>query len=122
VVDARVFLTTGHHEIDQLREHPAHFLVRALTPPPVLPRNHELLLAKGPFAFADELELIRSRRLTHLVTKDSGGPDAKLRAARVAGLPVILLRRPATGGDVVHSVDDVLRRVPSPRPPGRGPA
>ncbi|RKQ86229.1 precorrin-6A/cobalt-precorrin-6A reductase [Solirubrobacter pauli] len=92
--DARVFLTTGHHELETLRAHPAFFLVRALTPPPVLPPHRELVLAKGPFALAGELELIERHRLTHLVTKDSGGPDAKLEAARKTALRVILIRRP----------------------------
>lgn len=92
--DARVFLTTGHHEIEALADHPAFFLVRALNPPPSLPRDSELLLARGPFALADELALIDRHRLTHLVSKDSGGPDAKLRAARAKGLRVVLIRRP----------------------------
>jgi precorrin-6A/cobalt-precorrin-6A reductase len=92
--DARVFLTTGHHEIEALTDHPAFFLVRALNPPPALPRHHALILAKGPFAFDDELALIERHRLTHLVTKDSGGPDAKLAAARANGLRVVLIRRP----------------------------
>jgi len=92
---ARVFLTTGHHEIASLADHPAFFLVRALNPPPTLPRHHELLLAKGPFALDDECALIDRHRLTHLITKDSGGPDAKLRAARAKGLRVVVIRRPA---------------------------
>ena len=82
--------------------------MRALTPPPVLPPRHELLLAKGPFDLEDELELVRTRELTHLVTKDSGGPDAKLHAARITAIPVILLRRPGTAGSVVHSSEEVL--------------
>jgi precorrin-6A/cobalt-precorrin-6A reductase len=106
--DARVFLTTGHHEIEALSEHPAFFLVRALTPPPVLPPRHELLLAKGPFTLEDELELVRTRQLSVLLTKDSGGPDAKLQAARMMILPVILLRRPDVVGEVVHSPEDVV--------------
>lgn len=92
--DARVFLTTGHHEIDTLRRHEAFFLVRALNPPPSLPPRHHLILAKGPFTLQDELALIDAHRLTLLVTKDSGGPDAKLRAARQRGLPVVILKRP----------------------------
>jgi precorrin-6A/cobalt-precorrin-6A reductase len=106
--DARVFLTTGHHEIEALSDHPAFFLVRALTPPPRLPPRHELLLAKGPFTLEDELDVVRTRQLTVLVTKDSGGPEAKLQAARMLSLPVILLRRPGVTGDVVHSPEDVM--------------
>ncbi len=120
--DARVFLSTGHHEIEVLGDHPAFFLVRALNPPPSLPPRHELILAKGPFDFEHELELIRTRQVTHLVTKDSGGPDAKLRAARIASIPVILLRRPGIAGDVVHTPEDVLlllKRGPSRRLPAR---
>jgi precorrin-6A/cobalt-precorrin-6A reductase len=92
--DARVFLTTGHHELETLRAHPAFFLVRALNAPPVLPPDHELILAKGPFALIDELELIDRHRLSHLVTKDSGGPDAKLQAARARNLHVTVIARP----------------------------
>lgn len=92
--DARVFLTTGHHEIETLAQHAAFFLVRALNAPPSLPPRHELVMAKGPFALADELALIDEHRLTHLVTKDSGGPHAKLQAARARGLHVILICRP----------------------------
>ena len=120
--DARVFLTTGHHEIEAVADHPAHFLVRALTSPPVLPPSHELLLAKGPFSLENELELVRTRRLTLVVTKDSGGPDAKLQAARITGLPVILLRRPAIAGPVVRSPGEaleLLRRAPSRPLPAR---
>src|SRR3954449_9615964 len=90
--DARVFLTTGHAEIEALREHPAFFLVRALTPPPTLPPRHELILARGPFSLENELRLIDRHRLTHLVSKDSGGPDAKLRAAERRGLTIVLMR------------------------------
>ena len=120
--DARVFLTTGHHEIEAVADHPAHFLVRALTSPPVLPPSHELLLAKGPFSLENELELVHTRRLTLVVTKDSGGPDAKLQAARTTGLPVILLRRPAIAGPVVRSPGEaleLLRRAPSRPLPAR---
>lgn len=106
--DARVFLTTGHHEIEALADHPAFFLVRALSAPKTLPPRHELLLAKGPFDLDGELALIRTHRLTQLVTKDSGGPDAKLRAARISAIPVIILRRPGSPASVFHSPEQVL--------------
>ena len=58
--------------------------------------RHELLLARGPFGVADELELMAEHRIAVLVTKDSGGPltEAKLVAARELGLPVLLVQRP----------------------------
>jgi precorrin-6A/cobalt-precorrin-6A reductase len=109
--DARVFLTTGHHELDQLQHHPAFFLIRALNPPaPPLPANHVILLAKGPFTLQGELELIAQHRLTHLVSKDSGGPDAKITAATQAKLPVILIQRPPSAQPTltVATVEEVL--------------
>src|SRR3954469_10138046 len=108
---ARVFLTTGHQGIEAFAGHPAFFLVRALTPPKTLPPRHELVLARGPFSLEHELALIDRHALTHLVTKDSGGPDAKLRAARARGLPVILVRRPGKPGPSVATVEEALRWV-----------
>jgi precorrin-6A/cobalt-precorrin-6A reductase len=111
---ARVFLTTGHHELAQLEDHPAFFVVRALTAPPTLPRRHHLVLAKGPFSLASELELIDTHRLDLLVTKDSGGSDAKLRAANQRGLPVILIRRPRKPpAPTASTVDEALRWLAS---------
>jgi precorrin-6A/cobalt-precorrin-6A reductase len=112
--DARVFLTTGHHELEQLEDHPAFFLVRALTQPPTLPQRHHLVLAKGPFSLENELALIDEHRLDLLVTKDSGGPDAKLRAAHARDLPVILVRRPAKAhAPTVTTVDEALHWLAS---------
>jgi precorrin-6A/cobalt-precorrin-6A reductase len=114
--DARVFLTTGHHQLDTLAGHPAFFLIRALTRPERLPERSELVLAKGPFSLENELSLIDEHRLDLLVTKDSGGPDAKLRAANVRNLPVILLRRlhkpPAR---TVATVDEAVAWLQSTR-------
>src|SRR4051812_6767560 len=107
--DARVFLTTGHQGIEVLQDHPAFFLVRALSEPPILPPRHELVIARGPFALAGELELIDRHRLTHLVSKDSGGPDAKLRAAKERGLAIVLVRRPPKPGPSVATVAEALR-------------
>jgi precorrin-6A/cobalt-precorrin-6A reductase len=55
-----------------------------------------LVLARGPFGVAEEIELMAEHRIGVLVTKDSGGPltAAKLVAARELGLPVLLIDRP----------------------------
>jgi len=117
--DARVFLTTGHHEIETLREHPAFFLIRAITPPAPLPPHHELLLEQGPFSLDHELQLIRTHRLTHLISKDSGGPHPKLEAARREHLAVTLIGRPpALRADAtVTSVQEALALLRSDRQP-----
>ncbi|MHA6797930.1 cobalt-precorrin-6A reductase [Bounagaea algeriensis] len=92
------FLTTGRQDVSAfagLDDH--HFLLRCVDPPePPLPRQLEVLLDRGPYTLDGELELLRSRDLDVVVTKDSGGPTtaAKLRAARELGLPVVVVRRP----------------------------
>lgn len=94
----RVFLTTGRMGLAAFAglEEP-WFLVRSVDPPegPCPPRT-EVLLARGPFTLDGERELIARHRLDVLVTKDSGGGATapKLTAAREAGLPVVLVRRP----------------------------
>ena len=54
------------------------------------------MLARPPFLLADEIELMQSRRIEVVVSKNSGGEAtrAKLDAARALGLEVVLLRRP----------------------------
>ena len=94
----RVFLTTGRQGLTAftgLTE--TWFLIRCIDPPePPLPPACEVLLDRGPYDVAGELELIDRHGLDLLVTKDSGGDltAAKLEAARLGGLPVIVIRRP----------------------------
>lgn len=73
-----------------------HWLVRCLmAEPPASPRL-TLLRATGPFSLEQESALLRDHRIDVLVAKNSGGGavEAKLAAARQAGIPVILLDRP----------------------------
>ncbi|MEV6832948.1 cobalt-precorrin-6A reductase [Streptomyces sp. NPDC051133] len=95
----RIFLSTGRLGLAAFAHLTAqHFVVRSVEPPePPLPPHTELLLARGPFMLADERELLRTRRIDVLVTKDSGGgaTSAKLTAARELGLPVVVVRRPS---------------------------
>ncbi|WP_031079982.1 cobalt-precorrin-6A reductase [Streptomyces sp. NRRL WC-3549] len=94
----RVFLTTGRMGLaafaglDRL-----WFLMRSVdAPEPPFPRQTEILLDRGPFTLEGERELIRRHRVDVLVTKDSGGAATapKLTAAREAGIPVVVVRRP----------------------------
>ncbi|KAB7845456.1 cobalt-precorrin-6A reductase [Streptomyces mobaraensis] len=94
----RVFLTTGRMGLAAF----AHlenmwFLVRSVdAPSPPMPPRTEILLARGPFTVDGERELLRRHRVDVLVTKDSGAAAtaAKLTAAREAGIPVVVVRRP----------------------------
>ncbi|MER5257037.1 cobalt-precorrin-6A reductase [Streptomyces sp. NPDC002855] len=94
----RVFLTTGRMglaafaDLDRL-----WFLMRSVDAPDAPhPARMEVLLDRGPFTLEGECELIRRHRIDVVVTKDSGGAATapKLAAAREAGIPVVVVRRP----------------------------
>ena len=96
---SRVFLSTGRQGLAAFASLPRHlsFLVRSVDPPePPLPAGTRILLDRGPFTLDGERALLREHRIEVLVTKDSGGPATapKLTAARDAGLPVVIVRRP----------------------------
>ncbi|MFJ1564090.1 cobalt-precorrin-6A reductase [Streptomyces erythrochromogenes] len=111
---SRAFLTTGRmglHAFARLTD--TWFLVRSVDPPQApVPPHLEVLLARGPFTLDDERELIARHRIDVLVTKDSGGSATapKLAAAREAGIPVLVVRRPAVpeGVPETDSVEGVL--------------
>ena len=91
----RVFLTTGRQGIAAFAEVDAWFLARSVEPPAApMPRRLEVLLDRGPFTPDGERRLLAEHRIDVLVTKDSGGPDAKLVAARERGIPVVMVDRP----------------------------
>ncbi|MDP3892836.1 cobalt-precorrin-6A reductase [Nocardioides sp.] len=112
-VSGRVFLTIGRQEVAAYAGSEAWFLIRAIEPPPgPVPGHHELLLARGPFGLEDELALMRDRSIEVLVTKDSGSPatEAKLEAARMLGVRVVMIARPRlpVGVEAVETVDAAL--------------
>jgi len=113
----RVFLTTGRMglaafaALDDL-----WFLVRSVdAPQPPGPSRMEVLLDRGPFTLDGERELLGRHRIDVVVTKDSGGAATapKLTAAREAGLPVVVVRRPPVpeGVQVVAGPEQALRWV-----------
>lgn len=108
---SRVFLTTGRSGTAAFKDIGAWFLIRAVTSPDpdTLPRNHEVLLSRGPYHYDDELALLREHRIDALVTKNSGGAMTrpKLDAAAALGVAVVMVDRPPlpSGVAVVESVD-----------------
>ncbi|KAA0922381.1 cobalt-precorrin-6A reductase [Streptomyces apricus] len=113
----RVFLTTGRTGLaafaglDDL-----WFLVRSVeAPEPPGPARMDVLLDRGPFDLDGERGLLRRHRIDVVVTKDSGGVATapKLTAAREAGLPVVVVRRPPVpeGVEVVADAGAAARWV-----------
>jgi precorrin-6A/cobalt-precorrin-6A reductase len=108
-----VFLTVGRQELAPFAPcRYAWFLIRAIDAPDgPLPPRHALRLARGPFALADEIALMRDHAIDMVVSKNSGGPAtyAKIEAARQLGLPVVMIERPPRPAtDQAGSLDDVV--------------
>jgi len=112
--NGRVLLTVGHKEVAPFTVRAdAWYLVRLIEAPqePLPLPKHEILLARGPFELSAERQLIADKRITCLVTKNSGGMgmNAKLVAARGAGITVIMIDRPAPPpGPLVSGVEEAI--------------
>jgi precorrin-6A/cobalt-precorrin-6A reductase len=113
-VPRRVFLALGRNEITPFAGAPQHFyLVRsvdAVAPPLAVPRA-VYILARGPFREEDDRALLATHEIDVVVAKNSGGPAAygKIAAARMLGVEVMLLRRPALPEvTAVETVDDAM--------------
>lgn len=105
----RVFLTIGRSALGAFASvEGVAFLVRLIDPPATpLPVACDIILGRGPFTFEEERTIIERHAIDLLVTKASGGAAtaAKLAAARAAGIPVVMLRRP--GSPAVASVERI---------------
>lgn len=109
-----VLLTQGRLQLAPFGRAPQHrYVVRAIDPPAeidALP-EHKLILARGPFSLAGELDLMRSERIETLVAKNSGGGATypKIEAARALGIPVVIVRRPPPPeAEALHDIDLVM--------------
>lgn len=109
-VGTRALLTVGRQELAPFtRFSDIWLLARSIEQPDVSIRT---ILARGPFTVDSELALLREHRIDVLVTKDSGGDDAKLTAARRLGLPVVIIRRPPPPAvSVVSTVEQAANWV-----------
>jgi precorrin-6A/cobalt-precorrin-6A reductase len=114
----RAFLTTGVKELAAFRDiKSVWFLVRLVDPPAEsLPlHDYELILGRGPFGAADEEALMRQHRIDLLISKESGGESTygKIAAARMLGIPVIMIRRPLPpdGVEIAETTDAAIARI-----------
>jgi precorrin-6A/cobalt-precorrin-6A reductase len=96
--NARVLLTIGRKEAGVFFKRSEISGIARMIEPPVgaVPLNWIVRLARPPFTFSDECELMKAESITYLVCKDAGGDDtrAKLDAARECGIPVVMITRP----------------------------
>lgn len=96
---ARVFLAIGKQHLGLFAAQPQHrYLLRLVDPPEALPLpDCTALIARGPFSLAEDLALLEHHGIDLIVAKNAGGEGAraKLDAARMLSLPVILIDRPA---------------------------
>lgn len=109
----RVFLALGRQELHSfapLAQH--HYIARLIDPPQgVRPHNLVLVQQRGPFDFDAELRLLKELKIEVIVSRNSGGSATypKIEAARVLGLPVIMITRPVKPvGHIVRSAEDAL--------------
>jgi precorrin-6A/cobalt-precorrin-6A reductase len=112
----RVFLSIGRQELGAFSDcESAWFLVRAIdAPSETLPANSKLILERGPFHFNDELQMLRSESISHIVSKNSGGTAtySKIEAARALRIPVVMIDRPRKHNiPTVPQPDDVLQKL-----------
>jgi precorrin-6A/cobalt-precorrin-6A reductase len=112
--NARVLLALGSQHIAPFAERAdVHFLVRMVDPPfaPLRLPNHELLVAR-PGPVEEEYALLRDRKITHIVCRNSGGKAsyAKIAAARLLGLPVIIVTR-RHGDANSASIDQIEQQI-----------
>lgn len=122
----RMFLAIGRQDLHHFASWDDRYvLTRVITiPDGDLPRSWEVVSARGPFRRDDEAELMGSKGIQVLVTKDSGGPTtAKLDAAAELGIAVVVVRRPAqpSGVPTVATAAEAFAWVTAPRRQATGP-
>jgi precorrin-6A/cobalt-precorrin-6A reductase len=110
----RVFLAIGRKDIHAFAPAPQHsYLIRSVDPvtPALAVPKAEYIVARGPFAEADERALLERHDIDAVVAKNSGGTATygKIAAARALGIEVVMLRRlPLPPAPAVEDVDDAL--------------
>ena len=110
----RVFLAIGRQHLGAFAARPVHdYLLRLVDPPegPLpLPRAR-VVVDRGPFTLDGDLALMRQAGIRIVVAKNAGGSGAraKIDAARLLGLPVVMVARPRLADRAtVASVEQAL--------------
>ena len=111
---AHVFLAIGRQHIAPFAMKPQHAFTLRFVDAPEAPLRFaaDVIVSRGPFSLDGELEMMRSRGITWIVARNSGGDGAraKIDAARKLGLPVVMIARPELPDRRrVESVTDVMQ-------------
>jgi precorrin-6A/cobalt-precorrin-6A reductase len=99
---ARVLLAIGSQHLDVFRTRAdVRFVVRRIDPPEqdLGFADYELIIGR-PGNLDAEMALLRDKRITHIVCRNSGGGAgyAKIEAARQLRIPVVMISRPGHTG------------------------
>ncbi|MEX2615302.1 MAG: cobalt-precorrin-6A reductase [Alphaproteobacteria bacterium] len=116
-IGSRIFLSIGSQKLDAfagLRS--VHLVVRMIDAPKAdLPlADYSVILDRGPFCEAAEIDLLRRERVDAVVSRNSGGTAtfAKIAAARRLRLPVVMIAPPpAERGLNVETIEGALQWV-----------
>lgn len=111
---ANVFLAIGRQHIASFASRPQHtYTLRFVDPPEApLPFAADVIVSRGPFTLDGELGMLRRREIAWIVARNSGGDGAraKIDAARMLGLPVVMISRPQLPERLrVESVAEVIQ-------------
>lgn len=111
---ANVFLAIGRQHIAPFASKSQHvYTLRFVDPPEApLPFTADVIVSRGPFTLDAEIDMLRMRDIAWIVARNSGGNGAraKIDAARMLGLPVIMIsRRELPERNRVESVTDVMQ-------------
>lgn len=110
----RVMLAIGRMHLTAFAPRPQHFYLLRLVDEPDAPLpfpDHSVVVGVGPFTARDDLDLMRRHRIDLVVSKNAGGTAAraKIDAARMLGLPVLMIDRPdLPARRDVHNAQDVI--------------
>ncbi|MDB5653038.1 MAG: cobK [Tardiphaga sp.] len=109
----RVLLTHGRLQLAAFSRRPQHYyLVRTIDRPDDIETllQHRLILERGPFSKAAEMQLLADERIDVIVSKNSGGAATypKIEAACELGLTVVMIARPAEAAAELFDVDAVM--------------
>ena len=110
----RVFLAIGRQHLASFAAQPQHdYLLRLVDPPegPLPLPDTTIVVGRGPFTKSGDIALLQTHEIETIVAKNAGGAgaDAKLSAARMLNLPVIMIARPALPErPVAETIDEVM--------------